>query len=96
MFDYILGPHNLVHRTNRTAYTKQELNDLFNLSTSAFNKFMKKMLNHNVIGYLVTSQNKVKKTFVMVNPNVARRRKAFDPGCTSVFKKLKLSDEDNN
>ena len=78
----------LFDRKKDVPHSKESLMDELDISRNTFEPFLRKLLLHNIIYYIVGMKNRRKIVHIMLNPSLARKSKAFSKECTSVFANL--------
>jgi hypothetical protein len=78
----------LFDRKKDVPHSKESLMDELDVTQSKFEAFLRKLLLHNIIYYIVGVKNRRKIVHIMLNPTLARKSKALSKDCTSVFANL--------
>jgi len=78
----------LFDRKKDVPHSKESLMEEIDITRNKYEAFLRKLLLHNIIYYLVGMKNRRKIVHIMLNPSLARKSKAFSKECTSVFANL--------
>lgn len=88
MADMVKGCFNLLHDKESNPHTKDTLMQELDYTRNIFAEFMKKLYKKSVIYYMSGMKNGKDVTYIMLNPTLARKNKAFHRDCVSVFDDL--------
>ena len=82
------GRYNLLYDRKGTALIPSTLRAILKYDEGEFSKFMKRLFEKSVINYIVGFKNGKKCKWIMLNPTLARKGKAFHKDCLNVFDDL--------
>ena len=89
MTDMVNGIYNLLHNKNKIPHTKESLMTDIEYSRNKFHNFLKRLLKKSLIAFIKSYKDGEEKTFIMLNPFLARKSKTFHKDCTSVFEDIR-------
>ena len=86
--DMVHALYNMLHDRNGIALVPSTLRTLLNYDEGEFSKFMKRLFEKSVINYIVGFKNGKKCKWIMLNPTLAKKGKAFHKDYLNVFDDL--------
>ena len=84
MTDMTYGEFNVLYR-DRTPHTADSLMEDLNYSRNKFANFMKRLEKKSIIYYIVGYVDGKRSKKIMLNPNLARKRKTINKECLNSF-----------
>jgi hypothetical protein len=89
MADMVKTCYNVIfNKAKNVPHSRTTLMEALDVSRNSFGDFLKRLLDHNIIYYIVGMKRRRKTVFIMLNPTLARKSKALSKDCTSVFANL--------
>lgn len=88
MADMTNGPYNILYHNREIPHTDATLMGELKYTRNKYADFMKKLYRKSVISYIHTVKDGKEMKYIMLNPNLARKRKTIDKNCLAYFDEL--------
>jgi transcription initiation factor IIE alpha subunit len=88
MADMTNGTFNILYHERMVPHTDASLMAELKYTRNKYADFMKRLYKKSVISYIHTVLDGKECKYIMLNPNLARKRKTIDKTCLAYFDKL--------
>lgn len=88
MADMTNGPYNILYHNREVPHSDNSLMSELKYTRNKYADFMKRLYRKSVISYIYTVKDGKEFKYIMLNPNLARKRKTIDKNCLSYFDEL--------
>lgn len=88
MADMTNGAYNILYHDRKVPHTDATLMAELNYTRNKYADFMKRLYRKSVISYILTVKDGKEFKYIMLNPNLARKRKTIDKNCLTYFDEL--------
>jgi len=88
MADMTNGTFNILYQDRKFPHTDATLMAELKYTRNKYADFMKRLYKKSVISYIYTVIDGKEYKYIMLNPNLARKRKTIDKTCLGYFDKL--------
>lgn len=89
MADMTNGAYNVLYDNRKTPHSDLSLMAELKYTRNKYADFMKRLYRKSVISYIYTVKDGKEIKYIMLNPNLARKRKTIDKNCLSYFGELR-------
>jgi hypothetical protein len=96
MADMTNGTFNILYQDRKFPHTDLTLMAELKYTRNKYADFMKRLYRKSVISYIYTVIDGKEYKYIMLNPNLARKRKTIDKTCLAYFSKLGNNPEPCN
>lgn len=93
MTNMVQGVYNALYATRNIPHNTETLRVELDYSINKFRDFLKRLYKAGIISYLKSYIDGVDKTFILLNPSLARKSKFFDRECIKLFKDFDMQLE---
>lgn len=93
MADMTNGAYNILYHNRQVPHTDSSLMEELNYTRNKYADFMKRLYRKSVISYIYTVKDGKEFKYIMLNPNLARKRKTIDKNCLTYFDELGTKKE---
>lgn len=95
--DMTYGFYNILHcKKTRDPHTKETLMGELDYTRNKFSDFLKKLLKKSIIYYITGYKDGQERTWIMLNPTLARKRVTIHRDCLLAFDDLSKRDQHFN
>jgi hypothetical protein len=88
MADMTNGSYNILYQNRQIPHTDATLMGELKYTRNKYADFMKRLYRKSVISYIHTVKDGREMKYIMLNPNLARKRKTIDKNCLTYFDEL--------
>jgi hypothetical protein len=88
MADMTSGVYNILYHNRKIPHTDASLMEQLQYTRNKYADFMKRLYRKSVISYIHTVKDGKEFKYIMLNPNLARKRKTIDKNCLTYFDEL--------
>jgi hypothetical protein len=88
MADMTNGVYNILYHNREVPHTDATLMEQLQYTRNKYADFMKRLYRKSVISYIHTVKDGKEMKYIMLNPNLARKRKTIDKNCLTYFDEL--------
>lgn len=89
MCNMVRGEYNIIFdNSTNEPHTKETLMVELDYTVNKFRDFIKKLYTKSVIYYMSGYKDGIEKTWIMLNPFIARKQKTYSMKCVDKFQKL--------
>jgi hypothetical protein len=88
MADMTNGSYNILYHNREIPHTDLTLMEQLQYTRNKYADFMKRLYRKSVISYIYTVKDGKEFKYIMLNPNLARKRKTIDKNCLTYFDEL--------